>query len=184
MGGTLFRIAAGAWPYASHFKSRCLSLLPRACPGIASRTTGRSKNAFGEGRSPHARFILRLHFSRKRKLTRADSEGVVTISRSLASNEHARNGARFRRTSKKWYAFRFFHPTNRVRTRRLPPACQSSGRDGQEFGARRNSGPRNIGERRTSGISGTIRIDPVQADFKIFLRIGVDESAGVGRRQE
>jgi hypothetical protein len=169
MGGTLFRIAAGAWPYASDFKSRCVGLLPRTCPRIASRTTGRPKNAFGEGRSPHARSILRFHFSRKLNLTPADSNGVVTISRTLASNEHARKGAKFRRTSKKWYAFRIFHPTNLVRTR---------------FRARRISGPRNIGEKRASGIVGFIRIDQVQADFKIFLRISVDESAGVGRRQE
>ena len=176
MGETLFRIASGAWPQASHFKSRCLSLLPRACPRIASRTTGGPKNAFGERRSPHARFIFRLHFSRKRSLTRVESKGIVTILRTLASNERARKGASFRRTSKKWYAFRFLHPTNRVRTPRPP--------DGQEFGARRNSGPRNIGEGRASGFIGFIRIDPVQADFKIFLRIGVDASAGVRRRQE
>src|ERR1700730_5284821 len=169
MGGTLFRIAAGAWPYASYFKSRCLGLLPRTCPRIASRTTGRPKNAFGEGRSPHAGAILRLHFSRKLNLTRADSEGFVTISRTLASNAYARKGARFRRTSKKCYAFRFLHPTIRVRT---------------QFGARRNSGPRNIGEKRASDIIGFIRIDPMRADFKIFVRIGVDESAGVRRRQE
>src|ERR1700731_3235020 len=112
MGGTLFRIAAGAWPYASYFKSRCLGLLPRPCPGIASRTTGRPENAFGEGRSPHAGSILRFHFSRKRNLTPADSPGFVTISRTLASNGYARKGEKFRKTSKKSCAFRFLHPTN------------------------------------------------------------------------
>src|SRR6266566_10105337 len=135
MGRTLLRIAAGAWPYASHFISCRLGQLPRTCPGIVARTTGRPKNSLGEGRSPHAGRLLRFHFSRKLRLVRADSRGFVTIPRSLASNEHAQvRRGKFCRTREKWCQFGSPQLADRVRA--LLVNLES------RRGARQNSVPR------------------------------------------
>src|SRR6266853_2229134 len=161
MGRTLLRIDAGAWPYASHFKSRCLSLLPRSCPGIAARTIGGPKNAFGRGRSPHAGRLFRFYFQRKFNVIRANSRGFVTKSWAVASNRHAYEArAQFCRTDKNRYPFRFRQPRNRVRALRA------------------------VAYARVFIFTSFIRNKLAWADFKSCLRIGVDELAGVGRRQE
>src|SRR6266852_9358788 len=177
MGRTFLRIDAGAWSYASHFKSRCLSLLPRTCTGIAAGTIGRPKNALGKGRPPHAGHLLRFHFSRKLHVTRADSKGFVTISGPLASNEHVQvQSAKFCRTCEKRCQFGSPQLTHRVWALLVYP--------GSRRGAQRNSVPRKNDKKRASCVSAFIRKELVWTDLKICLRIGVDESAGVRRRQE
>src|SRR5713226_9360300 len=172
MGRTLLRIDAGAWPYASHFKSRCLSLLPRTCTGIAAGTIGRPKNALGKGRPPHAGHLLRFHFSRKFHVTRADSKRSVTILWPLASNEHVPvQREKFCRTCGKQCQRGSPQLTHRVWALLV---CPESRR-----GAQRISFPRKNDKKRASSVSALIRKELVFEDLRICSRIGVDESAGV-----